>query len=339
MNNNSRLLQTLQLQPNTAHIPVWLLRQVGRYMPQYQKLKQQRDLFSLFHDTQAICDATLLAPELLHVDAAILFADILSICDGFRIPYTFNPGPQIQFSMSDPLQFTSSPKPFQYLLDAIQSISKQITIPLIGFAASPFTLLSFLLEQGGSKNYHYTMSRYYQHPEWFQSALLSIAQATAQYLQWQIEAGCQVIQLFESSAYCVPDRLFQQLVVHPNRILIDQLRTTSSRPIMLFCRTHTDMISQLHDLPIQAIHPDFTVSIEKICPHRPLVIQGNFDPALLLTDPDTLEQHLEKYLASMPSHFIFNIGHGIHPKTPLEHVQMTVRYVHQYRSAHPTQTK
>ncbi|CAG9046069.1 Uroporphyrinogen decarboxylase [Chlamydia abortus] len=317
------------IKPKASRPPVWFLRQVGRYMPQYRELKGSQTLKDFFHNTEAITEATLLGPSLLKVDAAILFADILSLLDGFNISYDFAPGPQISFSPKEELIFTNDPQDtFSYLLEAIKNLVKRLSVPLIAFAASPFTMACYLLDGGASKDFPKTMAFLYQHPERFDALLKQLAEATVIYLKEQIQAGASAIQLFESSSLRLPSALFSRYVTRPNTQLITQLKNSVSSPISLFCRCFDENFIDLYSTGADTLHPDYHVNLSQIytAVTHPGSLQGNIDPALFLLPQDQFLNHLEKYLSVLKHQpkYIFNSGHGILPETPLENVQATV---------------
>lgn len=314
------------IKPDTSRPPAWLLRQVGRYMPQYQELKGSRTLKEFFHDTEAIVAATLLGPELLHVDAAILFADILSILDGFAIPYDFSPGPKVDFSPQKDYLFTKYPEEqFSYLLEAIRRLVPRLSVPLIVFSASPFTLANYLLDGGNTKDSPKTMSFLYQYPEKFDSLLSQLTTAIAAYLKVQIHAGASAIQLFESSSLRLPPSLFSHYITRWNTQLITQIKQGTSSPVSLFCRCFYENFIDLYTTGADTLHPDYHVDLAHLYTTlpQPGSLQGNFDPALLLLPQDKLLYYVEQYLVPLKSQpqYIFNLGHGILPETPLENVQ------------------
>nr|CRI43025.1 Uroporphyrinogen decarboxylase [Chlamydia pneumoniae] len=312
-----------------SHPPIWLLRQVGRYMPPYQELKGSQSLKTFFHNTEAIVEATLLGPSLLHVDAAILFADILSILDGFAVTYDFAPGPRIQFSPEQPFTFTSDPQTiFSYLLDAIRTLKQKLPVPLIVFAASPFTLACYLIDGGASKDFSKTMSFLYAYPEKFDQLISTIIEGTAIYLKTQMDAGAAAVQLFESSSLRLPSALFTRYVTEPNRRLIAKLKEQAI-PVSLFCRCFEENFYTLQATQADTLHPDYHVDLHRIQKNLMLSLQGNLDPAIFLLPQEKLLHYVEAFLVPLRTYpnFIFNSGHGILPETPLENVQLVVSYV------------
>lgn len=315
--------------PQSHRVPVWFLRQVGRYMPQYQALKSSRSLYDLFHHTESIVEATLLGPSLLGVDAAILFADILSILDGFNIPYTFSPGPKIDFSPFEPLQFTNDLyTSFQHILTAVTQLKSLLSVPLIVFAASPFTLASYLIDGGETKNFTKTMRFLYQYPEAFRNLLDTLVMATAAYLSEQVIAGGDAVQLFESSSLRLPASLFETYIQKPNQQLITLIKQRTQAPVSLFCRCFATEFQTLYSTGADTFHPDYHVNLQSLYSNQtqPVSLQGNIDPAILLLPEDQLINYCSRFLQPLQHQpcYIFNTGHGILPETPLQNVQTLV---------------
>lgn len=328
----SIFLDTINNKSNHQHTPVWFMRQVGRYMPQYKELKGSMPLYDFFHNTDSIVSSTLLGPELLDVDAAILFSDILTIFDGFRISYQFSPGPQLSYDPQIPLHFTLSPEEtFSFLIDAIKSLKQKLTVPLIGFSASPFTLACYLLEGESSKDYHKTLSFIYAYPEQFTKILSILSDAIVVYLHMQTLAGINSIQLFESTSHRLSNTLFDLYVLEENRKLIQKLRFLNL-PIGLFSRCSEYNFLKLFEVGADILNPDFTVNLNNVLSatnRQNITIQGNLDPAALLLPQDKLLNFLDVHSTSIRNDpkYIFNTGHGILPHTPLENVQTVVNYV------------
>ncbi|WP_213318057.1 uroporphyrinogen decarboxylase [Chlamydiifrater volucris] len=319
------------LSQKTKTTPVWFMRQVGRYMPEYQKLKKNRDLFSIFHDTETVVQATLLGPQILQTDAAIIFADILSILDGFNIPYKFSPGPAIDFSLHNPLVFTENPaETFSYLFHAISELKRSLKIPLIGFSASPFTLASYLLEGGSSKDFHKAAKVWYEYPKYFLSLIETLSSSIFHYLKGQVDAGVDVIQLFDSASHRLPNSLFQKYVVETNKRLIKKLQVLKV-PTILFCRNSSFFIKDLEQTGATALSIDWHQPMEEVLREnrKDISYQGNIDPALLLLPKqELLKQFASQFqkIKDFPN-YILNTGHGILPETPLENILALIDYV------------
>ncbi|WP_213358319.1 uroporphyrinogen decarboxylase [Chlamydiifrater phoenicopteri] len=319
------------LSQKASSTPIWFMRQVGRYMPEYQRLKKNRDLFSIFHDEETIVQATLLGPQILQTDAAIIFADILSILDGFNIPYKFSPGPVINFSTEKPLTFTEDPKEtFSYLYKAISELKRSLKVPLIGFSASPFTLASYLLEGGSSKDFNKAAKTWYEQPEFFLTLMKTLSSAIVSYLEGQVRAGVDVIQLFDSTSHRLPKDLFQKYVIEINTKLIEKLQHLKV-PVVLFCRNSSFFIDSLKQTGATALSIDWHKPIEEVLTEndKNISYQGNIDPALLLLPKQDLLRFFAPQFQKIKNfpNYILNTGHGILPETPLENVLALIDYV------------
>lgn len=308
------------------------MRQVGRYLPEYHQLKKNRPLFDLFHDEEFIIEATLLAPKLLTVDAAILFSDILVILDTLNISYNFHErrGPVVTFDPSEKIHLHLSSTIFQPQINAIHALKKELTIPLIGFAGSPFTILSYLLEPTGTKDLSNTRRFMYSEPKKFDALINTISEATIYYLETQIHAGIDAIQLFDSSAYILPEPLFLKYCIEVNKKIISHLKTFKI-PIILFSRNSSYNMKSLITTEANCLSIDWHKELNdvvKILP-RHVSLQGNMDPMMLFAPDDYIKKYLNNLLSLVKNHpgYIFNLGHGIHPLTPVNKIRLIIDYV------------
>lgn len=308
------------------------MRQVGRYLPEYQQLKKNRTLFDLFHDEEFIIEATLLAPKLLTVDAAILFSDILVILDACNISYSFHEtrGPLVTFDPLEKIHLRLSATIFQPQINAIHALKKELNIPLIGFAGSPFTILSYLLEPTGKKDLFDTRRFMYSEPKKFDALINTISEATIYYLETQIHAGVDAIQLFDSSAYVLPEPLFLKYCIEVNKKIISRLNTFGI-PIILFSRNSGYNMKSLLTTEANCLSVDWHKELSdiiKILPQH-VSLQGNMDPMMLFASDDHIKQYLNNLLSLVRNHpgYIFNLGHGIHPRTSVNKIRLIIDYV------------
>ncbi len=307
---------------NQSRPPIWLMRQAGRYMPEYQAIKKQRTLKEMFHTTELITEITKLPIQLLDVDAAIIFADILTVLDGLGAEWDFEEGVGPVIHATE-LQRKDPEKSYGYLHEAIQSLKQELTVPLIGFAGGPFTVATYLIEGQTSREFRKTKRLLFSDPEKFHQLLSTITDATIDYLTLQIEAGVDVIQLFDSWASILGIPELREFCFPYIQKIIEGIPKI---PTIFFCRNSSLLVSELSKLPVSALSLDWSGELS-----RPthMAVQGNLDPAVLYSSPQTIEAAAERLLKTMEGDpgYIFNLGHGIYPDTPFENVKLLVDYV------------
>lgn len=310
-------------------IPIWFMRQVGRYLPEYIQLKKHHPLKQLFHKRDFIVEATLLGPKILDTDAAILFSDILVILDGLSVPYDFAPdsGPRIAFS-DDLLDLSfQSEERFLYLTESILSLKQELKIPLIGFAGSPFTIACYLIDGGSSKDFKKTGIFMNQRPKTFSLIIDRLVEATISYLEIQIEAGVDAVQLFDSCTYRLSSSEFLTYCVEPNKKIISRLKEKYNLPFLLFSRNSSFHYQILSQTKADCLSIDWLTPLEHIQTHLPSVtLQGNMDPLMLCSSRERIRDYLDQYLIKTPN-YIFNTGHGLVPETDVNNVKFTIDYV------------
>ena len=295
-------------------------------MPEYQAIKKQHTLKEMFHTTELITEITKLPLQLLDVDAAIIFADILTVLDGLGAEWNFEEGvgPVIHATR---LQRKDPETSYRYLTEAIQSLKQEVTVPLIGFAGGPFTVATYLIEGQTSREFRKTKRLLFSDPEKFHQLLETITDATIDYLTLQIEAGVEVVQLFDSWASILGIPELREFCFPYIRKIIDGIPKI---PTIFFCRNSSLLVSELSKLPVSALSLDWSGELS-----RPanMAVQGNLDPAVLYSSPQTIEAAAEKLLKTMEGDpgYIFNLGHGIYPDTPFENVKHLVDYVKSHK--------
>ena len=314
----------------TDRIPLWFMRQAGRYLPEYQLLRKKHSLWQLFHSTQHIVDVTLMPLQRWDLDAAIIFSDILVALDLIGVTYDFmdQQGPTITG--------TTNPTSLCFLQEAIHQLKKVLTVPLLGFSSAPFTLASYYLDHGKAplKKIHALIK---QHPQQLHVCLELMYQTVIAFIQLQIDAGVDAIQIFESTAWQIDSNIFCMYALPYLHKVIEFVKA-QGKAVILFVKHTTPLISHLLALNPTVI--SFDSSFDMIRLHHTLpqgtIIQGNLDPQLLLTDITTIKAHLEPLLSAMKKYpgYIFNLGHGILPHTPVEHISFIVEYVHNYKKNH-----
>lgn len=333
---NTLLLEALSSK-NQRSIPVWLMRQAGRYLSEYQAIRKKYTLLEMFHHPDLIVDVTLLPLKKFPLDAAIVFSDILTVLDGIGQKWHFEEGhgPLIDTPLRDlsTLQRKAPEETYAHLKSAIIELKKQLSVPLLGFAGAPFTIASYLIEGRTSKEWKQTKKWLYQNPQQFHALLDHLAEATIDYLNLQIAAGVDAIQLFDSWANALGIEEFREFSLKYLEKILKNL-SNPSLPVILFCRGSFMFAKDLASLKPAALSLDWSGSMEDLRPSIPKTIafQGNLDPACLYADIPHLKKHLDRVLSPFKKDpgYIFNLGHGILPDTPVDHVKFLVDYVHNY---------
>jgi uroporphyrinogen decarboxylase len=332
---NDLFLNALHCQ-NQSRPPVWLMRQAGRYMPEYRALRTQHSLWDLFHQPELAVEVTLMPINLLGVDAAILFSDILVIAEalGRNIAYVENKGPVIDRAIQtkadvDGLQVHSAKSTLGYVETAIHMLKKELRVPLIGFCGGPFTVASYMIEPGGKEDLKKTKQWLYIDPESFHQLLEKITQASIDYLLMQIQAGAQAVQIFDSWANVLP---YAQYLEFSTRYLEKMVHAISPfAPVILFSRGSSLFPKELSALNPAAISFDWQQSMTTLRAQVPshIAIQGNLDPLVMQASQEVVLKETQALLKAMHKEpgFIFNLGHGILPGTPVENVKFLVDIV------------
>ncbi|WP_144999296.1 uroporphyrinogen decarboxylase [Polystyrenella longa] len=336
---NSRFMKAARCEP-TDTTPIWLMRQAGRYMPEYMAVRNKVTFLELCKTPELAAQVTLEAREILGVDAAILFADLLPILQlvGFDLTYEKGEGPQIHNPFREPadlkrIQRVQNIDDLGYVFDAIQLIRKQLPpdIPLLGFAGAPFTLASYAIEGGGSRNYLDTKRIMYSHPEVWDELMNTLVDSVSGYLNRQLEMGCQAVQIFDSWAGCLSPDDYRHFAFPYTKRLISSL--PADTPVINFLTGNPAL------LPLQVAaggtvqgldwRVDMAEAWKSMGYHQ--AVQGNLDPASLFCEFDVLKEKAQDVLdkaAGRPGH-IFNLGHGIMPGVNPQNAIDLVKFVHE----------
>ena len=340
--HDSLFLKACRKEP-TPRTPLWIMRQAGRYLPEYQEIRSKVSFLELCKTPELACEATVSAQEVLGVDAAILFADILLIAEpmGFDLEFTDKGGPAIHnpFRQAEDLKRLKPvdvDKDMGYVLEAVRLIRSrlQVDIPLIGFAGAPFTLASYLMEGGASKDFMHTRALLAEDPECWNRLMDKIVTATAAYLNAQIEAGAQALQLFDSWVGILTPVEYRRFVLPHVKHLTTLLNPKA--PVIYFGVHTGPFLPFLKETGASVIGVDWHIPLDEAWKLLgDTAIQGNLDPQLLLSGTVSeirikTEQILR--LAKGRSGHIFNLGHGILPKTPMDNVRAMVETVKNWKN-------
>jgi len=334
----SRFLKACRREPVDA-TPVWFMRQAGRYMPEYRALRARYSLLEICRTPDLATEVTLQPIRRLEIDAAILFSDLLLPLAPMGLPFDFvkGEGPQIESPISGPADIdrlrTFDPREaLGYVLDAVRQIQRELDgrVPLIGFAGAPFTLASYAIEGGHSTNFAKTKALMYGHPEDWHRLCALLSRIVADFLVAQIDAGVDVVQVFDSWVGALDATDYREFALPHSRAIFDALGKRV--PTIHFGTGTSTILEELRDAGGDVIGVDWRIPIDDAWARigASHAVQGNLDPTLLLGPPTRMMQQAEAVLrraAGRPGH-IFNLGHGILPSTPVEHVQMLAHYVH-----------
>lgn len=324
--------------------PVWFMRQAGRYMPEYRAVRSQYSLIEICKRPEVAAEVTITAAEALGVDAAIIFADLLLPLEVMGLPFHFAPGegPVIEKPVREPKDIralqTGRASELAYVSEAVTLVSKHFgdSLPVIGFCGAPFTLASYMVEGGSSRNYLHTKRLMYSDPAVWDELLGKLVAVTSQYATEQVSAGADVIQIFDSWVGCLSVEDYRRYVLPRTTELVHALQKTGV-PIIYFGTETTAMLPSMKETGAEVIGLDWRVPLDegwrRLANHG--AVQGNLDPVLLFADWKHLKSGAEEILqlaGGRPGH-IFNLGHGILPETPVENVKSLVQFVQQHSLA------
>ena len=337
--NNSPFLQSLRREKNDVP-PIWFMRQAGRYLPEYQKIrKNYKNFLDMCKEPKTCAELALQPIERFDLDASILFSDILTIPDAFNLGLAFHEGEGPKFSnpISTPQDIARLEdfeiEKLSYVYKAIEETKKILpaTLPLIGFCGSPWTLAAYSIEGGGSKDFAKTKKFISDHPEAVKDYLEIITDACFQYLKQQVLSGVNALQIFDSWADLLNPNDLETYSLEYTRKLARKLKqdvVTSNTPIILFEKAPQKKISDILFEDLSCISLHWSESIERVSENLKgqFAIQGNLNPSFLLESDEIIQAETKKICDAMKNFpgFIFNLGHGITPDIKPEKVQVMV---------------
>ena len=322
------------------YTPIWLMRQAGRYMREYREVRAKTTFLELCKTPALAAEVTVTAAERLGVDAAIIFADILLILEpmGVELEFAEGEGPVIHNPVRraedvERLREVEDANALEFVYEAIRQTRRALKpdIPLIGFCGAPFTLASYLIEGGGSKNYVHTKRLMYDDGGAWHAMMSVIARGLAKYLNAQIEAGAQAVQLFDSWVGCLSPDDYREFVLPHTQAVISNV--TAGVPVIHFGTGTAALLELMREAGGDVIGLDWRVRLDdgwRRVGHD-VAVMGNLDPVALFANQETLRGQAKRILDQAGSHngHIFNLGHGILPETPVENVIALVDMVHE----------
>ena len=330
---NDLLLRALNKQ-KTERSPVWIMRQAGRILPEYLEVRNSVSGFrELVETPDLVAEVTTQPVDIIGVDAAIIFSDILVIPDALGLPYEMveKKGPHFPETIKSRADIARLRVPdanqWHYVVEGIQKTKKKLNgkVPLIGFAGAPFTIFCYMVEGGGSKTFSKPRAMMYAQPELAHLLLDKITDATIQYLKDQVEAGADVIQLFDSWAGILSLQTYEEFALPYVRKIFEALGTKVPR--IFFAKGAFFMLESFKNLPCEAIGLDWSMNIGEAIVQvgKEKVFQGNLDPAVLYGDETTIINATREMLSQFNGvHHVANLGHGVYPDTDKDKVKLFV---------------
>ena len=321
--------------------PVWFMRQAGRYMPEYRAVRKQYSLLEICKRPALAAEVTITAAEILGVDAAIVFADLLLPLEVMGLPFHFSAGegPVIEKPVRSAEEIallrTDRASDLGYVAEAVGLVAKHFAghVPVIGFCGAPFTLASYMIEGGGSRNYVHAKTMMYNSPLAWDTLMRKLVSVTVEYSAEQVRAGADVIQIFDSWVGCLGVEDYRRYVLPYVTGMVKDLQKTGA-PIIYFGTGSSTLLSAMKETGADVIGLDWRLNLDegwRTLDHT-CAVQGNLDPVLLFADWKEVKSRAKDILlraAGRPGH-IFNLGHGILPETPVENVKNLARFVQEY---------
>ena len=325
------------------------MRQAGRYMAEYRAVRKQYSLIEICKKPEVAAEVTITAAEYLGVDAAIIFADLLLPLEVMGLPFHFaaGEGPRVEKPVREPADIsrlrTDRAADLGYVSEAIRIVCKHFgdRLPMIGFCGAPFTLASYMIEGGGSRNYIHTKKMMYSQPAAWNELMTKLVAVTSEYSAEQVRAGADTIQIFDSWVGCLSVEDYRRYVLPHATALVKRLQKTGA-PIIYFGTDSATLLPSMSETGAEVIGLDWRIPLDEgwnLLKNK-RAVQGNLDPVLLFADWKELESRARDILqkaAGRPGH-IFNLGHGILPETPVENVKSLCQFVREhsadFRKAH-----
>ena len=342
---NDLLLRALLRQP-TERTPLWIMRQAGRYLPEYRETRAQAgDFMSLCRNPELACEVTMQPLRRFKLDAAILFSDILTVPDamGLGLYFQTGEGPKFERPVQTAADIRNLPTPdvgdaLGYVFDAVRTIRRELDglVPLIGFDGSPFTVGTYMVEGGSSREFPTIKGLAAEDPDALTLLLDKVTKTTTDYLNAQVEAGAQAIMVFDTWGAALPPDDYRRFSLSHMQAIVDGLtREADGRrvPVILFTKGAGPLLADMAETGCDALGVDWTTDLAQAREYvqDKVALQGNLDPATLRESPELIRQGVADVLASYgrgPGH-VFNLGHGITPDIDPDHLGVLVDAVHE----------
>lgn len=322
----------------TDYTPVWLMRQAGRYLPEYQKVRSKVDFLTLCKTPDLAAEVTIQPVDVLKVDAAILFSDILVPIEpmGMKLEFSESKGPILYDPIRNDIAVSKlrrikAEDDVPFVMETIKILVKKLNVPLIGFSGAPFTLATYMIEGGSSKNYVNTKKMMYQTPELYANLMEKITDTVISYLQAQINAGVHALQVFDSWAGILSPFDFEKYALPYVQKIVETFK--GKVPVIYFAFNASAMLKKVKQSGAAILGIDWRIDISDAINvlGNDVTVQGNLDPCVLFGTRDLIRDRVSHILrgAKNAKGYIFNLGHGILPETPVENAIAMVEAVHE----------
>jgi len=326
---------------DVPYTPVWIMRQAGRYLKQYQRIRKKYDFLTLCKTPELAAEVTIQPVNALGVDAAILFSDILIPVEamGMELKFYEKKGPVLRNPIrnKNAVERLLIPEPegkIGFVMETIRILGKELKVPLIGFSGAPFTLVTYMIEGGISRNLLWTKKIIFQAPDLYTLLMDKVTKMVIKYLMAQIKAGVQAIQLFDTWAGMLSPQDYKAFALPYVQRVIKAIRTQDLKevPIIYFVGECAGLLEEMKRCGADVISIDWRINIDDAINrlNKNISVQGNLDPCALFSPKEKIEEYVRDILkrASSAQGHIFNLGHGILPETPVENVIAMVEMVH-----------
>ena len=340
----STILDAMKCQ-NNGRVPVWFMRQAGRYLPEYMEIKKRSNFREMSHTPELMKEITLQPMKRYDLDAAIMFSDILTCLEYMGAPFQFtDTGPKL--SSAGPEALTSlteldPPRDLSFVGEGLSLIKKELTDkPVLGFIGAPFTLASYLIEGGTSREFIHTRRFMLSEPKVFQRALNHLADQLAKYIDYQIDCGVSALQVFDSWGGILPKEQYEEFVLPSLQRLYE--KTTKKVPFIQYGQPTSHLMKLYCSLPINVLSVDWRLSVGKYAKlaagygRKDICLQGNIDPIVMSLKPEQAKPYIQRVLdsakeAEILNRFVLNVGHGVTPLTNTDTVKMAIDLAHSLR--------
>lgn len=329
---------------NKSQIPVWFMRQAGRYLPEYMAVKRESNFRTMSHTPEIMKEITLQPMRRYPLDASIMFSDILTCLEYMGSTFEFTDhGPKLENAGIETVKNLGKLNPekdMMYVREGIKLIKKELTDrPLIGFVGAPFTLISYLAEGGTSKEFIITKRFLFEDPKGFNSAMAHISEQIANYLKFQIESGVQAVQIFDSWVGVLSQKEYENHILPHMKFVVSEVKKSYPHiPVILYSQPTAHLVELMAQSGANAISVDWRTPLSQIAKRVPqnITIQGNVDPIVMTLEWEKAKPYIEAVLneakkGEILDRFVFNVGHGVTPHTNTETVAQAIDYIHNYR--------